>query len=150
MKLERVDYTDTFITIAPDCPAPVGTPPPARSGGSPTVAGAAYRLLADHPYELTSGDVIFTVWAGRRGVPDDDRAAARREFYAAPRACLRSSDLAKRYGWGVHADAQGRLAIYGVESGEYRMLADGVSPLDGRPVEVTAALRGSRARRAPS
>jgi len=146
MELERVDYADTFITAAPDCAALVGTPPPERSGSSPTVAGAAYELLAAHPYELTSGDVIFTVWAGRRGVPDDDRAAARREFYAVPRACLRSSDLAKRYGWGIHADAAGRLAIYGVETGEYRALAAGASPIDGRPVEVRAALRGSRAR----
>ena len=167
--MDRVDYVNTFIAVAPDNRAVRGMKPPARGGtpadalparelsldgrpaasiraaelrtGSiPTVAALTYELINGHPYELTSGDVIFTVMALRRGIPDADRAAARAEFYATPRACLRSSDLGKRYGWGIHADADGRLALYGVESHEYGRLLDGRDP-SGDYVAVTRAMR---------
>ncbi|MET3767496.1 hypothetical protein ABIB15_000158 [Marisediminicola sp. UYEF4] len=147
--MDRVDYVNTFIAVAPDNRAVRGVKPPARRGSSteltvaiPTVAALTYELINAHPYELTSGDVIFTVMAVRRGIPDADRAAAREEFYAEPRACLRSSDLGKRYGWGIHADADGRLALYGVESHEYGRLLDGRDPF-GQWVAVTRAMRSS-------
>jgi hypothetical protein len=57
---------------------------------------------------------------------------------------MRSSDLGKRYGWGVHADENGRIALYAVDSTEYAALAAGVSPFDGSTVAVTRAMRSSR------
>jgi hypothetical protein len=143
--MERVDYVHTFIAVAPDCAATSGTPPPVREE-SPSVAARMYRLIAEHPYRFTSADVIFTVYADRQGIPAGDRTAARAEFYARSQACLRSSDLGKRYGWGIHADADGRLALYGVGTDEYAALAAGHEP-GGGEVDVTAALRGSRGRR---
>jgi len=148
--MDRVDYINTFIAVAPDNRAVRGMKPPASRGSStgptdaiPTVAALTYELINGHPYELTSGDVIFTVMALRRGISEADRAVARSEFYSEPRACLRSSDLGKRYGWGIHADADGRLALYGVESHEYGRLLDGRDPF-GDCVSVTRALRSSR------
>lgn len=150
--MDRVDYVNTFIAVAPDNRAVRGMAPPARgrapvdgladepSDRIPTVASLTYELINGRPYELTSGDVIFTVMALRRGIKDADRAAARAEFYVTPRACLRSSDLGKRYGWGIHADADGRLALYGVESHEYGRLLDGRDPF-GDFVAVTRAMR---------
>lgn len=138
--MDRVDYVNTFIAVAPDNRAVRGMKPPASV---PTIASLTYELINGHPYELTSGDVIFTVMAQRRGIPEADRAAAREEFYATPRACLRSSDLGKRYGWGIHADADGRLALYGVDSHEYARLLDGRDPF-GDCVTVTRAMRSSR------
>lgn len=135
--MERVDYVDTFIAVAPDCPADRGTPPPLRED-NPSVAARTYRMIAEHPYEFTSADVIFTVHADRNDIPQGDRPAARAEFYKRSHACLRGSDLGKRYGWGIHADAAGRLALYGVDTTEYAELAE------GRDVEVTAALRSRR------
>ena len=35
---------------------------------------------------------------------------------------MRSSPLSKRYGWGVHSDAEGKIAIYALESDDYRKL----------------------------
>ena len=139
--MENVDYTSTFIAVAPDTAAVAGVPPAPR-GDAPTVASATYDLIASAPYELRSSDVIFRVWAGRHGVSTDspDEWAS---FYATPRACLRSSDLGKRYGWGIHADADGRLAVYAVGSSDYDALAAGAAP-DGSPVAVTAAMRSSR------
>jgi hypothetical protein len=101
-------------------------------------------MIREHPYQHTSGDAIFTVWADRRELPETEREQARREFYSRGQACLRSSDLGKRYGWGIHADADGRIAVYGIDSPEYQALASGVSPFDGSPVKVTPAMRSSR------
>lgn len=129
--MHTTNYTDTFITVAPDSTAERGVEP--KSG----VALAQYQLIAPHPYRHTSDDVLFTVWADRRGLAQADRPAARAEFFSKGQACLRASDLGKKYGWGIHHDEQGRVALYGVESGEYRRLAGGP--------RVKAAMRSKRA-----
>ncbi len=138
-----VDYFNTFIAVAPDSTAVTGIMPPER-GETPTVASRTWQLIADEPYRYTSGDVIFTVYAERSGIADDDRDAARKEYYGVGRACLRSSDLGKRYGWGIHADADGRVALYPLGSREYEAFAAGAAP-DGQPVALTRAMRSRRA-----
>ncbi len=132
--MENVDYTSTFLTVAPDTTAVAGVEP-----SGTTVAAATFRLIAEQPYALRSSDVIFRVWAQRHDASPEDWDT----FYATPRACLRSSDLGKRYGWGIHADADGRLALFAVGSAEYEALAGGVAP-DGSAVTVRAAMRSSR------
>lgn len=52
---------------------------------------------------------------------------------------MRASALPKRYGWGVHHDGAGRLALYGVESDAYRDLARGADGL-----AVVKAMRNRR------
>lgn len=142
--MERVDYRDTFIAVADDCSATEGTPPPVKAE-SPSIATRTYRMIAEHPYEYTSGDVIFTVFADRHGLPEQERAAARAEFYSKGQPCLRSSDLGKRYGWGLHADARGKLAIFGVETPAYAEFASGRKRSEtGEPVTLTRAMRTSR------
>ena len=55
---------------------------------------------------------------------------------------MRASPLTKRYGWGVHHDAAGRMALYGVGTAEYRRFAEGAVA----GVEVVAAMRSKRER----
>jgi hypothetical protein len=135
------NYLDTFITVAPDSAAPTSSEPPHRD--EPSVAERTLRMIADAPYRHTSDDVIFTVWADRRGIPESDREAAREQFFSKGQPCLRSSDLGKRYGWGIHSDAEGRVAVFGVDSPEYARFAAG-QDAEGRTVAVTAAMRSSR------
>ena len=85
----------------------------------------------------------FTVWADRQGIPDADRPAVRAESHQVGRACLRASDLGKSYGWGIHADAAGRLALHPCGSAEYDELASGRAS-DGTPVKVVRAMRAKR------
>lgn len=139
--MSTTNYFDAFIAVAPDCDAAGGIEPPARA--TPSVAERTYRMIAEHPYRFTSDDVIFGVWADRRGIPEAERAAAREMFFAKGQACLRASDLGKRYGWGVHSDAEGRVALVGVETPEYEVFASGRAP-DGTPIEVTQAMRSRR------
>lgn len=44
-------------------------------------------------------------------------------FYQ-PYACVRASPLTKKYGWGVHYDGQGKIAIHAVDSQEYRRFVE--------------------------
>lgn len=141
--MHSTNYVNTFIQVAEDCPAASATVPPQRA--TPSVAELTFRMIAEAPYRHTSDDVIFTVWADRRGVPEASRAAARQEFFAKGQPCLRASDLGRRYGWGIHNDADGRVALIPVGSTEYARLAAGHAP-DGTPVTVTRAMRSSRAR----
>lgn len=138
------NYFDTFITVAPDAVAEHGSIPPEKPE-SPSVAWRTWNMIESAPYAHTSDDVIFTVWADRRGIPDVERAAEREEFFSKGQPCLRSSDLGKRYGWGVHSDAEGRVALYGVETATYAALAAGEAlDDDSSDVAVTAAMRSKR------
>lgn len=115
------NYTSTFIQVAEDCPVPAAHEPPA-GGKAPTVAELQYRLIAAHPYTLTSDDVLFAVHATRHGIPEAEHASERDAFFARDQACLRSSPLGKRYGWGVHHNAEGKIALVPLGSDQYRAL----------------------------
>jgi hypothetical protein len=72
-----VNYLATFIAVADDCPAAVGTKPPLTS--KPTTARVQYEMLLSAPYRHTSEDVIFAgSTAGRAlaGAPEDEYRAA--------------------------------------------------------------------------
>jgi len=116
-----VNYVDTFIEVAPDSRAVAAVVPPERA--TPSVAQRQFEMISAAPYTLTSEDVIFTVHAERAGIPESVRAQARAAYFAVGRACLRSSPLAKTYGWGIHADAEARLALVPLGSAEYERLA---------------------------
>jgi len=130
------NYVDTFIEVAEDCPADLATEPPVAE--KPSIAATHYRLIAEQPYARTSDDVIFETYALRNGVAVDD-AAAREAFFSKGQPCLRSSPLGKRYGWGLHHDAEGRVALVPRESEQYGALA--ADP----EVAHTRAMRSKRA-----
>jgi hypothetical protein len=117
---------DTFIRVAEDCPARSGEEPPPRAG-QPTVAGLQYAMIVKAPYKYTSDDVIFATSAPGRDLDAKatkaEKSAARATFFSRGQACMRASSLGKRFGWGVHADSEGRIAIYAVDSKRYQALA---------------------------
>ncbi|MEZ4702560.1 MAG: DUF6157 family protein [Rhodothermales bacterium] len=124
MKVHTTNYIDTFIEIAEDAEALDGIVPPAR-GDARTVAQLQYEMLADRPYAYTSDDVLFTVYATRKELSDDELAEQRAAFFSKGQPSFRASPLTKTYGWGVHNDSEGRIAIYPVGSEAYnRFLAD--------------------------
>lgn len=114
------NYIDTFIEVADDCPADHATEPPIAD--KPSIAATHYRLIAEKPYARTSDDVIFETHALRNGIAVDDQAA-RATFFSKGQPCLRSSPLGKRYGWGLHHDAHGRVALVPRDSEQYAALA---------------------------
>jgi hypothetical protein len=132
VKTHSTNYHNTFIEIAEDCPAETGQEPPFKKGKK-SIANYQFEMIRDHPYRYTSDDVFFTVFALRKDIPEMDWTAARQAFFAKGQPCFRASPLTKRYGWGVHSDDQGRVAIYGVESEAYQSLIE-----DDKVVKVKA------------
>lgn len=113
--MKTTNYRDTLITASSDTPVTVGTIPEKPE----TVAGVQHALLADNPYAMTSDDLIYAAHVARGG--DKDRTG----FFAKPQACLRASPLVKQFGWGIHHDGEGRIALIAMESEDYaRLLAD--------------------------
>jgi hypothetical protein len=116
--MRTTNYYNTFIEVADDCPVKTAEVPPLR--GDKTTANIAFELLVNNPYEFTSDDVLFHIYAAKHSLRATDIAAEREKFFSKGQACFRASPLTKRYGWGAHFDAEGKMAIYPRESEEYR------------------------------
>ena len=125
--MSTTNYRDTLVTPSPDCPVAEGRIP--EKAGS--VAAVQYALLA-RPYAMTSDDLLHAAHRERGGDKSRD------EFFAKPQACLRASPLVKQFGWGVHHDGAGRIALVGSETAEYRRL------LDDPSVRKTPGMRSKR------
>ncbi|MFY4258913.1 DUF6157 family protein [Achromobacter xylosoxidans] len=129
------NYTATFITASPDSTATAGTTPAKAN----SIAQLQHALLTRHPYHYTSDDLLFEVYAIRNGIASRDRKPAREAFFARPHACLRASPLVKQFGWGIHHDAESKVAIHGVESAAYRELSARAD------LKIVAGMRSRRA-----
>jgi hypothetical protein len=116
-----MNYYDTLIEVAEDCPATEARVPQMR-GGKKTKALVEYELLATHPYTYTEKDIAFEVYATVHSIPSAIRPAERESFLSKGHPHLRVSPLAKRYGWGIHNNAEGKIALIAVESHEYAQL----------------------------
>lgn len=116
--MKTTNYFDTFIEVAADCPATSGEEPPVK-GDKKTVANLQFEMLHGQPYKYTSDDVFFAVHAKRKDLAEGELEAARRQFFSKGQPCFRASPLTKRYGWGVHSDAEGRVALYSLGSDGY-------------------------------
>lgn len=121
--MHTTNYFDSFIEVAEDCPLKVADIPDDKKDKK-TIASMQFEIIAGHPSRYTSDEVLFTIHAARNGIKANERTAEKEKFFSKGQACFRSSPLAKRYGWGVHFDIKGRMAIYAVESQEYKMFAD--------------------------
>jgi hypothetical protein len=116
-----MNYYDTLIEVADDCPATEAQLPKARCAKK-TKAVVEYETLASHPYTYTEQDIAFEVYATLRDIPVADRPEERKQFLSKGHPHLRVSPLAKRYGWGIHNNAVGKIALIAVESREYQQL----------------------------
>lgn len=136
--IHTTNYENTFIEVAEDSPAKEAEVPPQKADKK-TIANYHFDMIAHHPYKYTSDDVIFETYAEKNGIKKADRKAEREAFFAKGQPCLRASPLTKRYGWGVHADAKGKVALYGVDSPEYRKM------MKDKSLEHVKAMRSKRA-----
>ncbi len=135
--MTTTNYFNTFIEVAEDCPATHGEVPPVK--GNKSVANLQYEMLHGHPYEYTSDDVLFAVFADRQQIPAEALAEQRELFFSKGQPCFRASPLTKRYGWGVHSNDEGKIALFALESEAYQdMVANNA-------IAKKKAMRSSRA-----
>ena len=116
--MTTTNLPNTFISVADDCPVFMAETPPKREPKS--IPQIEYEMLIDNPYKYTSDDVLYAANGERRGMGRDD-------YFARIQPDFRLSPLVKRYGWGVHIDESGKIALYALGSGEYEMFASDTS-----------------------
>lgn len=120
--MKTTNYYNTFIQIAEDCPAGKAEVPPLK-GDKKTVANLQFEMISKNPYKYTSDDVLFSIYAIKNDLAETELEPERNRFFSKGQACLRSSPLGKRYGWGIHHNQEGKVALYAVESEEYQRFA---------------------------
>jgi hypothetical protein len=135
--MKTTNYYDTFIEVAEDCPVKTAEVPPMR--GEKTIANIEFELLIENPYEFTSDDVLFHVYAAKNHLRTKEFSEEKALFFSKGQACFRSSPLTKRYGWGAHFNEEGRMAIYPVESEEYQQF------LKDKSLKQVKAMRSKKA-----
>lgn len=137
MKVHTTNYFDTFIAIADDSPSGNGEIPPLK-GDSKTVANRQFELVSKNPYKYTSDDILFQVFADKNDLTESEYQEARANFFCKGQACFRASPLTKRYGWGVHFNQEGKMALYSSESQEYKRF------IEDESLKIVKAMKSSR------
>lgn len=131
-----MSYRNTFIQVAADCPVDHGVVPVAKGDRKP-IHVLQYELLSNNPYTYTHEDLLFEVYIRHQSISEDVLQERSEEIWAKlfqkKHPCLRASLLPKKYGWGVHFDQEGKIALYALESVEYQHLmqagSDGIAQL---------------------
>ncbi|MDR0455920.1 MAG: DUF6157 family protein [Treponema sp.] len=121
MKIFTTNYQNSFMEIAEDCPAEKGEIPPVKKAGK-TIACIQYDMLHNNPYKYTSDEILFQCYTIKQEIQKNDLAKSREQFFSKGQACFRASPLTKLYGWGIHYDNDGKMALYGCETKEYKTL----------------------------
>ncbi len=137
MKVHTTNYTNTFIEIADDSTIAHGEIPPVK-GEKRTVANIQFDIISKNPYQFTSDDVLFQVYADRNDLTVPEYEEARRTFFSKGQACFRASPLTKKYGWGIHNNEEGKIALYGAETLMYEKL------MKDEEVKKVKAMRSSK------
>lgn len=110
--MHSTNYFNTFIRVAVDCPRKSAEVPPDKAPKS--IARRSWELLTQNPpYTYTSDELLYQLYTERHGDTPWEK------YWAKGRACLRCSPLGKRYGWGLHFDAEGQIAVLDSTSKEY-------------------------------
>lgn len=135
--MHTTNYRQTFILIAEDSDVEKGMEPPEKNGQH-TIAGLQYNLIHTAPYKFTSDEVLFQVHAIRKCIPKDDWAAERKVFFSKAQACFRASPLPKKFGWGIHFNEEGKMALIGKETAEYQALCE------SKELKILKAMRTKR------
>lgn len=122
--MHTTNYFNTFIEIAEDCKFSQGEMPPLK-GEKKSIANLQFEMVYENPYKFTSDEVLFGVFAVRKEFNPSEMEEERQHYFSKGQACFRASPLTKSYGWGVHSNAEGKIAIYGAETDAYQeFLAD--------------------------
>ena len=116
-----MNYYNTLIEIAEDSPATKAEVPKPK-GGKKTKPVIEYEMIANHPYKYTEEDIAFETYAVLHNIPKAIWPKERQTFLSKGHPHLRVSALAKRYGWGIHNNPEGKVALIAVNSLKYKNL----------------------------
>ena len=138
MKTHTTNYVNTFIVVAEDCPVTFGERPPMK-GSEKSTANIQFEIILQNPYKYNSDEVIFYSYATKKDLTENELPEEKINFFSKGQPCLRASPLTKRYGWGVHHNEDGKIAIYGAETEAYKQF------LEDKNLKVVKAMRSKKA-----
>ena len=82
--------------------------------GTPTVASTLFEVLKNHPYEFKQSELFYEVHVSRlKKDPEQLKLASYK---------LQRSELCSLYGWGIHGDKTGKLALVPCDTKFYELL----------------------------
>ncbi|WP_350301362.1 DUF6157 family protein [Peribacillus frigoritolerans] len=127
-----MSYKNTLITISDDSKVSSAKVPVIKNGKT-TIAYIEHDLINNNPYKFTQEDVQFKTYLIKNQMEAENAAELREQFFSKSKACFRASPLVKNYGWGIHYNNQGKIAIYDVNSEMYNQLLkqDDITKLKG-------------------
>ncbi|MET1180826.1 DUF6157 family protein [Peribacillus simplex] len=132
-----MSYKNTLITISEDSKV-TSAKVPVIKNEKPTIAYIEHELINNNPYKFTQEDVQFKTYLIKNQIEEENAAELRERFFSKSKACFRASPLVKNYGWGIHYNNQGKIAIYDAKSERYNQLLN--------QVDITK-LKGMRSKR---
>ena len=130
------NYFNTLIEVAADCKTAQGVFPILKNDKK-TIALMQFEMIAKNPYVYTSDDVLFQVYALRNDLIASELNEARSQFFSKGQACFRASPLTKQYGWGVHCNEEGKIALCDCSSEQYQSLLNDSSVHKVKAMQTT-------------
>lgn len=115
-------YTNTLITVAPDCPLEKSEVPVSNRKKKP-IHIIQYKLLSEQAYNYDHQSLIFETFLIKEALNsanEEKKAEIWEQLFSKEHPCLRASALCKRYGFGAHYNNEGKIALYPMESKNYQ------------------------------
>jgi hypothetical protein len=106
---------EELIEVAEDCEAERAMEPP-DGGLNKTIQRIAYEVLIENPYTYSEMELFHEVHVVRR-----NRSDLKLESYN-----IKRHPLVQRFGWGIHRNKEGKLALVAVDSKKYRELQQSI------------------------
>jgi hypothetical protein len=103
-------YCNTLIKVASDCTVKRGTIPESNRKAF-TDATVYYEVLSQNRYKLTEREFY------KESLEIRLRKKVKHKKYM-----MKRNILCKKWGWGVHFDCNGKMALVGCETNEYNKL----------------------------
>ncbi|CAH1531384.1 hypothetical protein P5868_004794 [Vibrio parahaemolyticus] len=101
--------TECLFLISEDATSRVHVIPP-NNGRIPRIS---YDVLSENPYVFTEEEFYHEVHVVRRQREDLNLATYN----------IRKSELLQQFGWGIHRNSEGKLALIPAESAKYKELS---------------------------
>lgn len=121
--MNTTNYTNAFILVASDYNLKAAK----KEAKAGTIAALQLEIALNNPYKYTSDELLTLVYMKRRDMEMDEFEIAKEALFSKPQACLRASPLVKTLGYGVHNNLEGKIAIYPIESDDYKSLLNDTS-----------------------
>ena len=137
-----MSYKNAFVKVSEDCPVAQSEIPVSKNGKK-TAHLIQYELLTEHPYTYDHEELIYEVYIRQKDVPaaiqEKDKPKIWAELFSKGHPCMRASALVKRYGFGAHYNEAGKIAIFPMESNDYKAF------LKDKQVTLLPGMRSKRA-----